>query len=59
MTTTALAKYWADYYTRKNAFVSSTQVHKIGRKDRNGFQRYRVIVNVHPHHAYVFDFYSA
>ena len=59
MTAVEVEKYWSDYYTRKGAFVSSTQVHKRGRKDRSGFQKYRVVVNVRPHHAYVFDFYSA
>ena len=59
MTAAAAAKYWADYYTAKGELVSSAQAYRIGRKNRNGFQKYRIVVNVHPHHAYVFDFYSA
>ena len=55
----AVANKCADYYARfKGKAVTSVQVWKQGKRDRDGFQKFFVVINVEPHHAYVFSVYE-
>ncbi|MCL2574913.1 MAG: hypothetical protein FWE33_00635 [Defluviitaleaceae bacterium] len=54
-----IAKSWTDYYTSKGEIVTSAAAHRAGRKDKDGFYKFHVFVNVEPHHMYRFEVYEA
>jgi len=54
----SIAKEWAAYYERKNEHVTSAMAYRVGRKDKDGFYKFRVIVNIKLHHAFVLEVYE-
>jgi len=49
---------WTDYYVRRGEVVTSAWAHRVERKDKDGFYKFLVIVNVKPHHTYCLEVYE-